>query len=337
VAADITARIQDVPGLVGLNNSSRPGKPEIALHPDRKKLADAGVTVHDLALTLRSAVEGVVTTRYRDRGEEYDIRLTMANESVDTPEKISNIPVAVGGKVYRLGQFCEVAFTEGFSKIQHYDRAKTVVLTGNVAPGYALGNVTGEIDLRLADVKLPAGYQTFWKGDAEMMADTLADMARAFIIALVLTYMLLAAILESLTQPLIILGTVPLAFIGVFGGLFLAGVTLNSISMLAIVMLLGIVVNNAILQLDYTNLLVREKGMGVTDALLRACPEKLRPIVMSTTAIILGMVPMALGIGASGREIRQSMGVVSIGGLFVSAVLSLIVIPVLYKLTTKRS
>jgi hydrophobic/amphiphilic exporter-1 (mainly G- bacteria), HAE1 family len=161
-------------------------------------------------------------------------------------------------------------------------------------------------------------------------------MLIAFLIASVLTYMLLAAMLESLTQPLLILGTVPLALIGVIGSLLITGLSLNIIAMLSVVMLIGIVVNNAILQLDYTNILVREKKMSVKDALLEACPTKLKPIIMSNIAIILGMLPMALGIGASGKEFRQPMGVVSIGGIIVSTVLSLIVIPVLYDIVSKR-
>jgi len=155
-------------------------------------------------------------------------------------------------------------------------------------------------------------------------------------LALVLTYMLLAAILENLVQPLLILGTVPLALIGVFAGLAVSGISMNSISMMAIVMLLGIVVNNAILQLDYTNILVRQRGFSVHDALLEACPTKLKPILMASTAIILGMLPMALGIGAAGREFRQPMGVVSIGGLVVSTILALVVIPTLYYLTSVK-
>jgi HAE1 family hydrophobic/amphiphilic exporter-1 len=146
----------------------------------------------------------------------------------------------------------------------------------------------------------------------------------------------LAAILESLTQPFLILGTIPLALIGVFFGLAITGLSMNIVSMLAIVMLVGIVVNNAILLLDYTNQLVRQKKYSVHDALIEACPTKLKPIIMSTLAIILGMLPMALGIGSSGAEMRQPMGIVSIGGLIASTLLSLIVIPVLYNVVTRR-
>jgi len=331
----IMNRISDVPGMINLNNSSRSGKPEITILPDREKLATAGLTMYDVALTLRSALEGMVTTQYKDAGEEYDIRLSMLDESVDTPGEISNIQVMSPLGSYKLSQLAKIEFTEGYSRIIHRDKFKMIEFTAGTAPGVALGDVTSEIDRRIEDVKMPAGYKVEWMGMAEMMVETIRDMLFTFILAIILTYMLLAAILESLTQPLLILGTVPLALIGVFAGLAISGIAMNSISMMAIVMLLGIVVNNAILLLDYTNILVRERGYSVHDALLEACPTKLKPILMSSTAIILGMLPMAMGMGASGREFRQPMGVVSIGGLVVSTLLALVVIPTLYYLTTK--
>jgi len=166
------------------------------------------------------------------------------------------------------------------------------------------------------------------------MNEAVVDMLGALILALILTYMLLAAILENLTQPLLVLGTFPLALIGVIGAMLLTGATMNIISMMAVVMLLGIVVNNAILILDYANVLIRNENKSVKAALLEACPVKLRPIIMSSTAIILGMLPMALGLGAAGREMRQPMGIVTIGGLIVSTILTLLVIPAVYNLVT---
>ncbi len=331
---DVLDRISDVNGLINLNTSSRAGKPEITLIPDRQKIAGAGLTVYDLAMTLRSAVEGVIATRYREAGNEYDIRVCMTDESVDTPEKVGNITVVSPTGKYRLSQFAAVRFTEGYSKILHKDKYKAIEFSGYVASGYNLGGVVNEIQQRIAAVQLPSGYKVDWGGNAKMMQETAVDMLRTFIIALLLTYMLLAAILESLTQPLMILGTVPLALIGVFIAMFVTGKTMNTISMMAIVMLLGIVVNNAILLLDYTNIL-RKRGKNVHDALLEACPTKLKPIIMATIAIMLGMLPMALGIGAAGSEFRQPMGIVSIGGLVVSAIFTMVVIPAIYFLSTK--
>ena len=153
-------------------------------------------------------------------------------------------------------------------------------------------------------------------------------MLFVFVLAVVLTYMLLAAILEKFGQPLLILSTIPLSLIGVVIAFLLTGKTMNMVSMLAIVMLVGMVVNNAILILDYANQL-RAKGMNVHDAVLEAAPTKLKPILMANIATMLGMLPMALGIGASGAEMRQPMGIVSIGGLFAATFLSLFVIPAL--------
>jgi len=331
----ILERIGDVDGLVNLNTSSRAGKPEISITPDRVALADAGLTVYDLALAVRGALTGLVTTQYKEEGEEYDLRVMLQDAAVDSPEEVGNITIVGPAAQYRLDQLADINFAEGFSTIMHQDKYKAIEISGATAPGVPLGDVVAAVNERLADVDLPEGYRIDWGGDAEMMQDTALDMLGTFALALVLTYMLLAAILESLTQPLLILGTVPLAFIGVFAGLLVTGKTMNVVSMMAIVMLLGIVVNNAILLLDYTNILVRQRGRDVRSALLEACPTKLKPILMSTIAIILGMLPMALGFGDAGREVRQPMGIVSIGGLVVSAVLTLIVIPALYYLATK--
>jgi HAE1 family hydrophobic/amphiphilic exporter-1 len=331
----ILSRIKTVEGLVNLSTSSRPGKPEISLVPDRKKLADAGLSVYDLAMTLRSAVEGIEATQYKEAGEEYTIRVVMKEDSVDSPEKVGNIAVVSPTGVYRLSQLAEVNFVEGYSKILHRDKYKAIEFDGYIAPGFVLGDVVGKIRAHLAEIDLPGGYKVDWGGDVKMMEESIVDMGRTFLIALLLTYMLLAAVLESLTQPLMILGTVPLALIGVFFAMDMTGKTMNVMSMMAIVMLLGIVVNNAILLLDYTNLL-RKEGKGVTEALLEACPTRLKPILMATVAIILGMLPMAMGIGAAGKEFRQPLGIVSIGGLVVSSVLTLVVIPAIYNLTTRR-
>jgi len=332
---EILKNIKTVPGLVNISTSSRPGKPEITLIPDRKKLADVGLSVYQLAMTLRSAVEGIEATRYKEGGEEYDIRVVMKKDSVDSPEKIANLAVVTQKGVFRLSQLAEINFTEGYSKISHNEKYKAIEFTGYTAAGFVLGDVVEKIREGIQKVDLPGGYKIDWGGDVQMMEESIRDMLRTFLIAFLLTYMLLAAVLESLTQPLMIMGTVPMALIGVFVAMDLTGKSMNIISMMAIIMLLGIVVNNAILLLDYTNIL-RKEGRKVKEALIEACPTKLKPIIMATIAIILGMLPMALGMGASGKEFRQPMGIVSIGGLIVSAVLTLVVIPAVYNLTTRR-
>lgn len=332
----IIGAIQDVPGLINLDQSSRAGKPEITVYPNREKLADAGLTTQELALTLRSTIEGIESSKYRELGEEYDIIVTVKDEAVNTPEEIGPIPIVSQRGVFRLAQLADIKFTNGYTKILHRDKFTAIQFTGASAPGIPIGNVTDEIDRRVQEIEMPTGYGIRWAGNIEMMKEMNADFGFAFILAIILTYMLLAAILESFLQPFFILLTLPLAMIGVFASLYYTGISLGITSMMAIIMLIGIVVNNAILMLDFTNQLIRDEGMNAKDALIEACPTKLKPIIMSTLAIMLGMLPMALGIGDAGAEMRMPLGVVSIGGLIVSAVLTLFVIPAFYYLTSSN-
>jgi len=331
----VIEKCSDVYGLEGFDSSSRTGKPEITLYPKRDKLSQVGATIYDLALSLRAAVEGVVASQYKTNGEEYDIKVKFSEESVDTPEEIGNIPIVTPTGTYRLSQLANVVFTSGLNKVIHRDKYTTIKFTGSSAKDVAEGTVAAGIKEKLAEIDLPEGYRISWGGMISELEDTTAAMVQVFVIAIILTYMLLAAVLESFAQPLYILLTLPLALIGVFLALYITGGTMNIFSMMAIIMLVGIVVNNAILLLDYTNQL-RKKGMKVTDALVEACPTKLRPILMASFAIMLGMLPMALGIGAAGKEFRQAIGIVSIGGIFVSMFLTLIVIPSVYNLFTHR-
>lgn len=330
---DVMDQIRDIPGLINLDSSSRPGRTELTLYPKRGRMAEIGATVYDLAVALRTNVEGMVSTYYREGGNQYDIKVSLDEEDVDHPEKILNLSVMIMGQPYVLSQLVDVDFAPGISQLIHVDRFKTVEITGNATKGFSTGQINSQITKRLKELELPSGYQIAWGREAKMLNETMSDMARTFLLAVLLTYMLLAAILESFAQPLIILATVPLSIIGVILALFLSGVGINLFSMLAIIMLVGIVVNNAILILDYVNV-KRKEGMSSHDALLEAGKLKLKPIIMSTLAIVIGMIPMALGIGDAGREFRMSMGIVSIGGLIVSTLLTLIVIPVFYFLST---
>lgn len=332
---EVMAKIHDVPGLINLDQSSRAGKPEITVYPKREKLTETGLTIADLALTLRSSVEGMQSAKYRESGDEYDITVTLNDESVDSPEKIGNITVASKLGSFRLAQLADVKFTKGYTKILHRDKYTSIMFSGAAAQGFPLGNVTNEIDRRVKEINLPSGYYIRWGGNVKMMNDMFADMAFAFLLAVLLTYMLLAAILESFWQPVLIMFTVLLGLIGVILALYITNTAFSITSLMAIIMLIGIVVNNAILILDYTNQLRREQGMLPKDALIEACPTKLKPQIMASIAIILGMLPLALGIGDAGKEIRMPLGIVAIGGLIASTVLTLFVIPALYYLTSK--
>ncbi|MCB5230306.1 MAG: efflux RND transporter permease subunit, partial [Candidatus Cloacimonas sp.] len=331
VVEELTKEIMDkivaVPGITSVDTSMRPGRPELSYKPKYDRMAAAGVTVQDLAVALRSSVEGLVATQYLDQDREYDVKVMLDKADVDTPAKIANIPVVTSKGIFKFSQLADLNFTTSSTSLMRKDKYAAVEVTGGMIAGYALGDLRDGIQKVIdEEVFMPTGYHIEWSGETQMMQETTIDMAKTFLLAILLTYMLLAAILESFVQPLFILATLPLALIGVFAALFITQQTMNIVSMMAIIMLVGIVVNNAILLLDYINQLIRG-GKRVRESILEACPVKLKPVIMSTLAIVIGMLPMALGVGSSGREFRQAMGIVSIGGLLMSAILTLFIIP----------
>ncbi len=327
---------KEINGLINFDSNLKSGKPEITLVPHRDKLANAGLTIYDLALTLRSSVEGLNAASYRENGEEYDMIISLKDESVDSPEEVKNIPVVSRTGVYRLSQLADVQFTSGTTMIVHRDKIKSAKFTGDIAAGAVLGNIVNDLRALQEGFDLPEGFSFSWGGTSEMMEENNREMGKAFMIAILLTYMLLAAILESFTKPALILMTMPLAMIGVVISLYITGQNIGMMVMMGIIMLLGIVVNAAILIMDYTQQL-REQGKTTKEALLEAGPTKLKPILMSGIAIIFGMLPMALGIGEAGAEMRQPLGIVSIGGIIISTFMTLYVIPAMYYFTTKRN
>ncbi|MFO7895486.1 MAG: efflux RND transporter permease subunit [Candidatus Cloacimonadales bacterium] len=335
ISDEFIEKAQSIEGLINFDSNLKSGKPEITLYPKREELAATGLTNYDLAMTLRSAVEGLTATKYREQGEEYDVVISLKSESVNSPEDIKNIPIVSPQGVFRLSQLADIEFTEGTTKILHRDKIKSANFTGGVAAGYAQGDVMNELSQLQTEFDLPAGYRFIWGGMSEMMQENTSEMAKAFLIAIMLTYLLLAALLESFAKPLLILGTLPLALIGVLLAMYIFQINMGMISMMGIIMLIGIVVNAAILILDYTEQL-RKQGKTSKEALLEAGPTKLKPILMSAVAISFGMLPMAMGIGDAGAEMRIPLGIVSIGGIIVATFMTLYVIPALYYLTTKK-
>jgi HAE1 family hydrophobic/amphiphilic exporter-1 len=220
-----------------------------------------------------------------------------------------------------------IAEAEGETAIQRDDKQRTVQIDAYMAGG-SLTELVNEIRLGLDETEFPPGYSYEITGDFEIFEESLVEMLRALVMEILLTYIVLAMILESYVHPITIMLTLPLGFVGAVLSLFLASKSLNIFSMMAVIMLVGIVVNNAILILDYTQQL-REKGASLVEALLEAAPIRLRPIVMTNIAIAIALVPQALGSGA-GAVFRVPMAVVTIGGVLVAAVFTLFLIPVIY-------
>jgi HAE1 family hydrophobic/amphiphilic exporter-1 len=332
----IKRRLQSAPGIMNASINMKSGKSELVFEPRRKQISSDGLTVQTVALALRSAVDGMISTVYRENDEEYDIRVKIEDSALRDIEDLKNIPVVSPAGIFPLSRYADMRFASGSNMIMRVDKQRTANITAELLPGYAQGPVLADAMNAAAEIDLPQGYRLQQAGLSEVMGESNAAMAVVFLSAILLVYMLLAAILENPLQPLFILSTIPLSLIGVVAGCLLFGTVLNNIAMIGIVMLVGVVVNNAILMLDYYNQLKRE-GSGAVEALLKACPAKLKAILMSNIAIILGMIPMALGIGASLAEMRQPMGIITIGGIVSSTILTLWFIPAIERLVVRRA
>ncbi len=319
--------VRDVPGLVEVQTSEKTGKPEMAVIPRRRQMSWRSINPGLLGGILRAAYEGEKSGVYREMGEEYDIRVRYPASDRSDPDYLADFPVNMprGGTV-PLEDIATLEKGIGDATILHKDKQRTIEVTANVASG-SINEARRIIDRRIAELEIPSNVTVKYGGMAEIQDESFASIRTALILAIVLVYIVMAAILESFIHPLTVMITLPLALIGTSLGLFFSGQTINIMSLMAMVMLVGIVVNNAILLLDYTSQL-RAKGMPIKEALLEACPTRLRPIIMANLAIAVGMLPQALG--GAGSEYRVPMAVVEIWGVLVSAVFTLYIIPIVY-------
>jgi HAE1 family hydrophobic/amphiphilic exporter-1 len=328
IGEEMKRRAAKMPGIMNAAISAKAGKQELVFTPNRKQISADGLTVQALAVSLRAAVDGLTAAVYRDAGQEYDIRVKMKDSALMDIEDIRSIPIQSRNGIFPLSRYAKMDFEEGYNQIRRSGKERVIRLTADLLPGYADSTVNAELLENFSEIEMPPGYGIVPSFSSKIMSESQTSLAIVFLTAIILVYMLLAAILENLVQPLYIISTVPLALIGVSLGCFITGTMLNILALISIVMLVGIVVNNAILLLDYSNQKQRE-GAGVAASLIEAGEKKLKAILMSNIAIILGNIPMALGIGASMAEMRAPMGVIIIGGIISSTVMTLWLIPCL--------
>lgn len=319
-----------IPGVISPDISSKPGKPEMRAVPDKARLADAGMTTADVANSMRMLYEGNNDAKFRTDGKEYDVRVMMDVEDRNDLSQVSQVPLTfVQGNPVYLSQVAKLERSTGVDKIERRNREEEVRLTAELLPGFAAGSVQAAIDKWLADEKLiPENVRIRPLGQAEVQAREMGYLFSALGIGLVLVYMLLASLYDNLLYPFIIQLAQPQAMVGAILALVLLDKALNIVGFIGIITLVGLVGKNAILLVDYTNTL-RDRGKDRHDALVEAGPTRLRPILMTTLALILGMLPVALAIGR-GSEFRETIGITIIGGILLSTMLTLLVIPCSY-------
>jgi HAE1 family hydrophobic/amphiphilic exporter-1 len=330
VAQQIKSRMAKVPGILDPDVSLRSGKPEVQVRVDRVKAAESGVNLRDLASALRYSFEGNNDAKYREHGEEYDIRVKFQDWNKRDPSDVGKILVPTGGGApTELRSVANLAMGTGPTNIDRKNRMLLEIVSANLAPGFSSGNVQQQIDKAIADIDT-SGVTIGYGGEVQSQQEEFPYLFGALGLGALLVYMLMAALFNSLLHPFTIMLSLPMALIGAITALVIAKEPMSIIGMIGIIMLVGLVTKNAILLVDYTNTL-RARGWSRNDAIEEAGPTRLRPILMTTTAMILAMLPIALKIGEA-SEMRSPLAIVVMGGLILSTMLTLLIIPVTYTL-----
>ncbi len=330
IGNSIRSAIEDLPGVEGVRVSRNNGRPQTDLHLDRAKIAELGLSVRDVADVIQMNVGGGRAGSYRIGGEEFPIIVRLRPDDRRNTQSLSNIPLRLpGGGIIPISSVIDPQRALGPPNIQRVDGQRITNVTANLAEGTPMGDAVVAIRERVAGISLPPGFSVYFGGEVEEQEKASADFRLSLIIALALVYMVMAAQFERFLDPLIVLCSVPLAVIGVVPTLLITGTTLNMQSLMGVIMLIGIVVNNAIVLVDYINLLRRTEGLSPEEAVKRACRRRLRPILMTTLTTVLGLLPLSLGIGA-GAEMQAALARVVLGGLTASTLVTLVFIPALY-------
>jgi HAE1 family hydrophobic/amphiphilic exporter-1 len=332
---DLGRRLASVPGLVDVRSSLEAGNPELQVVFDRERLASLGLDMGVLSETLRSRVLGVVPTRYKEEDRQIDVRLRNREGDRRTADDVRNLVLpGPDGTSLRLLSVADVHEARGPAEIHRLKQQRAAVVSANL-DGRGLGAAMTDVQALLAAYPPPRGLSTELGGQNAEMKTSFNSLRFAMILAVFLVYLVMAATFESFLHPFIVLFTIPLALIGVVGGLLLTGTTVTVIVLIGAVMLVGIVVNNAIVLIDTVNRLRREDGLPREEALVLAGHLRLRPILMTTLTTVLGLVPMALAWG-EGAELRAPLAITVASGLALSTILTLVVIPAVYLLVPMR-
>ena len=334
LSLETETRMASLPGLVDVKSSLQAGNPELQISYKRDRLANYGLSLRNVAELVRHKVQGKVATDFRQDERQIDVLVRLREEDrlgLDELQRLvinPNAPVPIP-----LSAVAEIQVNEGPSEIRRIDQQRAALVTANIQ-GTDLGTASALIHDELRQIDFPAGFDFLISGQNEEMKTSLQSLYFALGLAIFLVYVVMASQFESMVHPFIIMFTVPLALIGVIVALYVAQVPLSVVVFIGLIMLAGIVVNNAIVLVDYINTL-RRTGMAKAEAIVQAGAVRLRPITMTTATTVLGLLPMALGLG-EGAEIRTPMALTVIAGLISSTFLTLIVIPTVYSLVDRR-
>ncbi|MFA7292403.1 MAG: efflux RND transporter permease subunit [Rhodocyclaceae bacterium] len=334
LTAQILAEVAKNPGITNVDTDLKLNKPELSVSLNRDKASDSGVQVETVGRTLETMLGGRQVTRYKQDGEQYDVIVQVANADRTRPEDISDIYVrGKNGAMIPLASLIDVDERVSPRELNHFGQRRAVIITANLAPGYTMGEALKYMEEAAGRI-LPPGYAVDYAGQSREFKTSSASLAVTFVLALAFIYLVLAAQFESFRDPFIIMLTVPLSMTGALLALLLSGGTLNVYSQIGLVTLVGLITKHGILIVEFANQL-QEKGLDIKKAVIDAAELRLRPILMTTGAMVLGAVPLALATGA-GAESRQQIGWVIVGGLLLGTFFTLFVVPTVYSLLASK-
>jgi len=330
LAEQIAKAMEELDGAQDVLVSRQKEKPELQVVLDREKMAYAGLNTATVATAIRNRVNGLTATKYREDGEEYDVILRYAEGFRQSTADLENITIMnARNQLIRLKDVGRIEQRYSPPSIEREGKERVVTVSA-LAAGADLAKLTQELNKKIANMDIPAGIAVEMGGSVEDMQESFVDLTMLLLLSILLVYIVMAAQFESLREPFIIMFSLPFAFSGVFLALFITGTTLNIISMIGAVMLVGIVVKNGIVLVDYTNLL-RDRGVALGQAIVQAGRSRLRPVLMTTLTTLLAMVPLAVSAG-EGSEMWKPMGITIIGGLLFSTLVTLVLVPVVYSM-----
>jgi len=334
ISEDLVGRLSGILGIADLATNIGQGKPEFKVTVDKEAIKRyPGLTPSTIGDFLVSAVRGRVATQFREMEKKYDILVRLEDASRQNIEALLGETLPFEGKVIPLRDLVSYEVVRGPREIRRENQQREVLVTANLK-GRKISQVTPAVDKAIAGLRLPTDYRVVWSGEREEMSQSFRSLVLALLLATLLTYMIMAAQFESLLHPFIVMFTLPMGAAGAIVALLLTGQTFNVISVIGMVVLIGIVVDNATVKIDYTNQL-RRGGMGLREAVEEGSHVRLRPILMSTGSTLVGLIPMALAL-ERGAELMQPLAIVVIGGLTFSTFMTLILIPVIYEWAEQR-
>lgn len=330
VAEEVRKKLETIEGITDAQISRSEGRPEIGLQIDRYKASEAGLTVSSIAENIRTNFGGIVATRYREGGEEYDVLVRLREADRQTIKNLQTHWITgPSGERVPASNFLTEGREIGPSEISRKDQERILQVSADLEPGYSLGNVMEDVKRELRTIQLPEDFTLMYGGEYEEQQKSYNELMLGIALAVLLVYMVMAAQFESIVQPLVVMFSIPFAAIGVLGIMWLTKTTVNVQSVLGMIVLVGIVVNNAIVLVDYINMLRREHGYSLYEAVEQGGRRRLRPIMMTTVTTMLALVPLALGIGAGG-DLQAPMARVIFGGMLTSTLITLVFVPIVY-------